>query len=165
MHFTGIAEVEYKWDAVEKEYKLIEINPRPWDQHRLGQACGCDLIYLAYCEHAGLAMPLVAPAAVGQKWIAEDAFFMAALRLLWRRDVRIFSLIRQARGERIYAIWSWKDPIPLVAYLVARFIPGLIGAGLRFLGAALKKRNTEKRYRHKEGQIYERQLERRKSVS
>ena len=55
--FSGVAEVEYKWDSATGEYKLIEVNPRPWDQHRLGKACGVDLIYMAYCDHAGLAMP------------------------------------------------------------------------------------------------------------
>src|SRR5581483_5834244 len=53
MRFTGIAEVEFKWDASVGAYRLIEINPRAWDQHRLGAACGTDLILLAYCEHAG----------------------------------------------------------------------------------------------------------------
>ena len=59
MEFTGIAEVEYKLDARDGEYKLIEVNPRPWDQHRLGAACGVDLIHLAYCDYAGLPMPAV----------------------------------------------------------------------------------------------------------
>ena len=30
MQYTGIAEVEYKWDAVARCFKLIEVNPRPW---------------------------------------------------------------------------------------------------------------------------------------
>src|SRR5262249_5477798 len=88
MRFTGIAEVEYKWDAAKRTYGLIEINPRPWDQHRLGKACGVDLIYLAYCAHAGLPRPAVEKRPVGCKWIAEDGFFRAALRMLWRRDPR-----------------------------------------------------------------------------
>src|SRR5205823_4324969 len=37
--FTGVAEVEFKQDAA-GVYQLIEINSRPWDQHRLGHACG-----------------------------------------------------------------------------------------------------------------------------
>ena len=50
MGFSGIAEVEYKWDAAAAQYKLIEINPRLWDQHRLGKTNGVDLVWLAYCE-------------------------------------------------------------------------------------------------------------------
>src|SRR5579884_2486833 len=45
LHFTGIAEVEYKWDRATREYKLIEINPRAWDQHSIARAAGIDLIH------------------------------------------------------------------------------------------------------------------------
>jgi D-aspartate ligase len=143
IHFTGIAEVEYKWDREAAEYKLIEINPRPWDQHRLGQASGTDLIYLAYCEHAGEPRPAIGRGgAVNRKWIADDTFLLTAVELLWRRDPRIRSLLRLARGKRTYAIWSARDPIPFAAYLVLGFIPALIGAGLRLIRSAFSKRTT-----------------------
>jgi len=140
MHFSGLAEVEYKWDAATGDYKLIEINPRPWDQHRLGNSCGIDLVYLTYCEQAGLPAPAVIRRPPGHKWIAEDTFLMTALRMLWKRDRKLSSLWRLARGKRIYAIWSTRDPLPLLAYLFTRFIPGLIGAGARSIWSALARR-------------------------
>ncbi len=96
MQFTGIAEVEFKRERSSGAFKLIEINARPWDQHRLGTCSGTDLIYLAYREHAGLAAEpsgneegphrTLSNAKLGQgaKWIAEDAFVMALLRHLIR---------------------------------------------------------------------------------
>lgn len=130
MEFTGIAEVEYKWDAREREYKLIEVNPRPWDQHRLGSACGVDLIHLAYCDHAGLPMPDMPTRYRPVKWIAEDALLMAALRIVRHRKPGLSDLLRQARGSRQYAIWSWKDPLPFLSYAV-KLGPSLIGSVLR----------------------------------
>ena len=129
LQFTGIAEVEYKWDASEGDHKLIEINPRPWDQHRLGWACGVDLIYVAYCDHTGLPVPARAYDETPRKWIAEDAFLMAVLRMIWRGEPGLGELFRQARGSRVYAIWALNDPLPFVAYL-ARLIPQLIGTAL-----------------------------------
>lgn len=125
MGFTGIAEVEYKWDASCREYRLIEINPRPWDQLRLGKYCGVDLAYLAYCDYAGLPLPQAKATQDGHKWIAEDAFFMEALRMLWRRDRRLFSLFRHAAGKRTYGIWLAKDPLPLFMYLKNQCFPSL----------------------------------------
>jgi predicted ATP-grasp superfamily ATP-dependent carboligase len=125
MQFTGIAEVEYKWDSTAQEYQLIEVNPRPWDQHRLGRACGVDLAYLAYCDHAGLSLPDMPARFRPQKWIAEDALLLSALRLIWRRQPGLWALLRQARGRRQYAIWSWRDPLPFCAY-AARLIPSLM---------------------------------------
>ena len=140
MHYSGIAEVEYKWHATKNEFQLIEINPRPWDQHRLGKDCGTDLIFLAYCEHAGLALsPVKSKQPSGQKWIAEDTLLMTALRLLRRHDPRLRSLSHLTRGKRVYAIWSLSDPLPAISYLTLRFIPELVSAGMQIVWAMLKR--------------------------
>ena len=154
MGYTGIAEVEYKWNAVRQQYQLIEINPRPWDQHRLGKACGVDLIYLAYCEYAGLPRPGPSKPATGHKWIAEDSLLMAALQLFWHRDPRLRSLLHLARGKRIYAIWSATDPLPLLGFAVTRFLPGLAGTGARAMWSAIQKRIPGREDR-KKGLAYE----------
>lgn len=139
MRFTGIAEVEYKWNAAKQEYQLIEINPRPWDQHRLGVSCGVNLMYLAYCEHAGLPRPVVEPKQSQDKWVAEDVFVLDAIWWALRRDPKCSSLLRLAKGRRIYAIWSARDPLPLIAYFGLRFLPQLLGMGLRSAWSALTR--------------------------
>jgi predicted ATP-grasp superfamily ATP-dependent carboligase len=137
--FTGIAEVEYKWDAAHGIYQLIEINPRSWDQHRLGKFAGVDLAYLAYCDHAGLPMPQVRHVPSSRKWIAEDAFIAEAARLLWRRDRRFWDLCRLLRGKRTYAIWSLRDPLPFMMYMGAFFLPSLLKSATRRLVSILRK--------------------------
>ena len=131
MRFTGTAEVEYKWDSASGTYKLIEINPRFWDQHRLSDGCGIDLPYLAYAEHAGLPLPVLQPRTSTVKWIAEDTFITTALTMLWKRDPKLKSLFRSARGNRIYAIWSASDPLPSLLYFTVRFAPGIFASGMR----------------------------------
>lgn len=138
MRFSGIAEVEYKWDTVAQDYALIEINPRPWDQHRLGKASGVDLIYTAYCDLAHLPVHATVGPASTHKWVADDLFLMTALELLWKRSPRIRELFRHARGKRMYAIWSAKDPLPFLVYIITRFLPDVITAGLRALSAKLR---------------------------
>jgi D-aspartate ligase len=133
IQFTGIAEVEYKLDERDHEYKLIEVNPRPWDQHRLGAMGGVDLIHVAYCEHAGLPQPAATATFAQRKWIAEDAFVLAALRLLWRREPGLRALWRHARGKRVYGIWSPRDPLPFLA-CAATLAAEIAGMGLRAVG-------------------------------
>jgi predicted ATP-grasp superfamily ATP-dependent carboligase len=133
--FTGIAEVEYKWDARNKRYSLIEINPRPWDQHRLGYACGVDLIYLAYLDRANLPIPAVARTSRNHRWIAEEAFLGALLHCVRRRDGSLKKLLSLARGPRVWGMWKWNDPLPLVAYMTLHFLPALATAvGRAILG-------------------------------
>ena len=140
IQFTGIAEVEFKWDAVSASYKLIEINPRPWDQHRLGHAAGVDLIYAAYCDFAGLAVAPGQRNPERRKWVAEDVLLLALLRSLWRRDGRFWALLRLARGKKIYAIWSVSDPLPSIAYTPRHWLGSLAAWGRGRLRAALGQR-------------------------
>jgi predicted ATP-grasp superfamily ATP-dependent carboligase len=130
--FSGIAEVEFKRDASCGKYKLIEVNARPWDQHTLGKASGVDLIYIAYCEAAGLPLPAIRVSEAGWKWIAEDAYLTAALRLMWKRDRGILRLAAVGRGRRTYGIWSGSDKRPFIIYMT-KFVPQLIWTGLRRL--------------------------------
>jgi D-aspartate ligase len=140
LRFTGIAEVEFKWDSSSRQYQLIEINPRPWDQHRLGHACGVDLVHLAYCDLAGMALPAVDSRQVECKWVAEDVLFLATMRSVWRRDGSLGSLRRLARGKKIYAIWSMADPWPSLAYLPKRCLAGLAVGAFHRLRAAFSRR-------------------------
>ena len=151
IRFTGIAEVEYKWDETVRGYKLIEINPRPWDQHRLGAAAGADLIYMAYCDHAGLPVPQPGKAVARQKWIADDAFLTAVLRMFWRRDPRLSTLLRQARGKRVFAIWSARDPMPFVAYLLRGSLPAVWRAGISRLASIRKRLRWHKGFPDQKG--------------
>jgi predicted ATP-grasp superfamily ATP-dependent carboligase len=140
MRFTGIAEVEYKWDSARREYKLIEINARPWDQHRLGIGCGVNLPYIAYCDHAGLPMPPQKKRASAQKWIAEDSFFIAVLAVLARGNFsKARILLRMARGKRCYAIWALKDPLPFFAYGIRLYFPELARAGVRAIWSRFQR--------------------------
>jgi D-aspartate ligase len=134
MRFTGIAEVEYKWNSVRQEYQLIEINPRPWDQHILGTACGVDLASFAYFEHAGLPMPIAQRNSIQWKWVAEDAFVMAALGSIFKGTSEIRTLFRLARGRRIFALWAGNDPKPFFAWVFFSLLPTLGGTGLHILG-------------------------------
>jgi predicted ATP-grasp superfamily ATP-dependent carboligase len=144
VRFSGIAEVEFKQDSATQEDKLIEINPRPWDQHRLGKSRGVDLIHIAYCDCAGLTIPQAREQRTGRKWIGEDVFFWLLLRSLWKRDGSLPSLLRLARGRRVYAIWSIKDPLPLFCYFATRFVTELMATLMQALKArgAARSDNT-----------------------
>jgi hypothetical protein len=83
----------------------------------LGNACGVDLIHIAYCDLSGLSLPAIERLQTEYKWVAEDVLFMESIRSLWRRDGKAGSLWRLAKGKRIYGIWSPADPLPFIAYV------------------------------------------------
>jgi len=154
MGFSGIAEVEFKWDSNDRQFKLIEVNPRAWDQHRLGNACGVDLVHVAYCDLLGLDRPLIPKQGAGQKWIADDVFFLLLLRSLWKREGKLRSYLRLAAGQRTYAIWSIRDPLPLLGFIATRFIPQLVKTISLTLLSFMRRLMGRKK-----GSIYENHLE------
>jgi D-aspartate ligase len=53
MRFHGLSQVEFKRDARDGTYRLMEINPRLWQWHGLAAACGVDLPRIAYADLTG----------------------------------------------------------------------------------------------------------------
>ena len=53
MHVSGMVEVEFKFDERDQQYKLLDINLRPWGWHTLCIACGLDFPYIQYCDALG----------------------------------------------------------------------------------------------------------------
>ena len=131
LRYQGMAEVEYKLDARSGQYKLIEINTRHWDQHELGQASGINLTWIAYCHLTGRNSDGHRRQIVRAKWIAEDAVFLYCLRALYRRQIRPRELWSKLAGRKVYSIFAWNDPLPLLRYAVCVFLPKLAKSILR----------------------------------
>ncbi|MGL6279063.1 MAG: hypothetical protein ACRC50_05855 [Gaiella sp.] len=54
LSFNGLSQVEFKHDARDGHFKLMEVNPRLWQWHGLAAACGVDLPLIAYRDLRGV---------------------------------------------------------------------------------------------------------------
>jgi len=114
LKFKGLAELEFKFDKDSHEYKLIEINPRHWDQHFLGTFCGVNLSYLAYKD---LCLG-INPIEINQNsedvyWIRGDGLIGSIKDDIRKRKISISKIIHVIPARRkVYSIWNKKDPIP-----------------------------------------------------
>ncbi len=68
LDFHGIAQVETKLDPRDGRFKLIEVNPRLWQWHGLGAACGVDFTWAAYCDLVGKRRPPARMSGDGKRW-------------------------------------------------------------------------------------------------
>jgi len=48
LDYTGLVEVEFKQDARDGRFKLLDVNPRVWGWHTLGARAGVDFPYLMW---------------------------------------------------------------------------------------------------------------------
>jgi predicted ATP-grasp superfamily ATP-dependent carboligase len=128
--YRGIFNVEFKLDARDGRFKIIELNPRPfWLIAHIAQA-GLDLPWMSYLDAQGLDVPTEPPYEVGRFGMYEipDAAAIArAVRA--RRRPQGSVLGAWFRGDR--ALFWWRDPLPALAG-----IAGIIGRRVRHPDAA-----------------------------
>jgi predicted ATP-grasp superfamily ATP-dependent carboligase len=128
LDYRGMAEVEYKYDQRTREYKLIEMNARHWDQHELSRAAGANLSVTAYNDLVSPGVSLlndkrsIHPAG-RVKWIAEDELFFFALQSIYHGGFRPKRFWRWISGPRILGIFAWSDPWPFIRYCFTSALP------------------------------------------
>ena len=66
--YFGLYQVEFKRDARDGKFKLMEINPRLWQWHGLASACGIDLPRIAYGDLVGEAPHTATMNGEGKRW-------------------------------------------------------------------------------------------------
>jgi predicted ATP-grasp superfamily ATP-dependent carboligase len=112
LEFQGVSEIEYKYDSRDGSYRLIEVNPRHWDQHRLGTACGVNLSEAAYFDSVGEPANPRVQKGPPKKWIAEYDFALYFLRCLTGRAGGVSEIFQLFSGPKVYAVCDGNDLKP-----------------------------------------------------
>ena len=114
-HFghRGLADIEFKWDARERVYKLLDVNPRPWLWINLATACGVNLPYAAYLEALGRPVdPLeFAQGDFQTRWLSVRGIATLLVRSL-RHGIRprdLGALLAGLRGPHVGPLLSRED--------------------------------------------------------
>jgi predicted ATP-grasp superfamily ATP-dependent carboligase len=118
--FSGLSEIEYKVHEKTGTAYLIEINPRHWDQHFLGTACGVNLTLEWYRDlteperlvpsRAPEEAPRQSPTPV--RWIADQEFALYAATALAEHGSEAARPRALLRGRKTFAVLDWRDPRP-----------------------------------------------------
>lgn len=109
--FVGISEIEFKRDPRDDRIYLIELNPRHWDQHRLGAAAGVNLSQVAYFDAIGHPNPSMVQSSGSIAWVAEAEFTRHAARaLLGRAPLR--DLGKLAAARHTFSVFDASDLRP-----------------------------------------------------
>lgn len=119
--FHGIAQIEFKLDARDGKFKLMEINPRGWQWSYLATACGVNLPYIAYCDLNGLPLPVAPQTTMRKTWThMGDDFqhfwqFGRKGRLCERMSLwawLTWAWLTILCKDNHDAVFSWRDPLP-----------------------------------------------------
>lgn len=115
--YTGLAEVEYMYDDKSDTYKFLEINTRAWKWHSISM--GLRFGFMSEMIHylngeKGDFQPLTKKMA----WVERltDCTIIAKERIKGRMNLS--DALRTYCQQKVSAVWSWKDPLPALMYLI-----------------------------------------------
>ena len=110
--FTGVGSVEFKLDQKDGTYKLIEINPRYWQQNSLATKCGINFPYINYLDLMNREQDPVREFKTGVKWINWFKDFDSYLTYRKEGSLTYRKWRKSLKGEKIYSDFTWDDPLP-----------------------------------------------------
>jgi D-aspartate ligase len=111
LRFDGLVEIEFKRDARDGLYKLLDVNPRPWTWIALGAAAGVDFPLIQWQLALG---ETVAPrrGRPGCGWLHASRDFVAACRLIAAGTLAPSQYVASLRRVRVFAAFAADDPLP-----------------------------------------------------
>jgi predicted ATP-grasp superfamily ATP-dependent carboligase len=111
--YHGLADIEFKQDARDGLWKLLDINPRPWLWINLPTACGVNLPRAAWLHATGQAIDPwdFVQRDFQTRWISMRGVAIAAVRgAVAGRPLDVLdTLARHLRGPRVGPLWSPRD--------------------------------------------------------
>ena len=121
--YYGLAELEYKLDEADGQFKLLDVNTRTWGYHSVGVVAGVDFPLLVHLDQLGLRVP-EAEARPGVRWVRLVTDIPAAAPELLRRRLKWRDYARSLRKIETEASFARDDLRPAVTELL--LLPHLI---------------------------------------
>ena len=117
--YRGIVDMDFRYDARDGQYKLLDVNPRIGSTFRLFVSeDGMDVARASYLDLTG--QPFTpAPAWLGRKWMVEDFDLVASLGYYWDGVLTFGDWLRSLRAIQESAFWASDDPMPTLLMLRA----------------------------------------------
>ena len=131
LRFSGLVEIEFKRDARDGRYKLLDVNPRLWTWIALGSAAGVDLPWIQWqlaCKQP--TMPWRGRS--GASWVHMSRDVVAAIQQIAGGSLPASEYVASLARSTTFAAFSADDPLPsiidlpvvIARVLKRRFISG-----------------------------------------
>jgi D-aspartate ligase len=111
--YSGLVEIEFKYDARDRLYKILDVNARAWTWMALGAAAGIDFPAMQWALACG--EPIApAVAASGISWLYFPRDLAASLHEMAAGKLSPLGYLRSLRRFSASAVFAFDDPWPAV---------------------------------------------------
>lgn len=119
MRYTGLVEVEFKYDQKDGRYKLLDVNPRAWTWQGLCGRAGVDFPHLLWRSIHGEQVPELR-GRPGVRWVRLSTDLAAASTEMLRGRLSLGAYVRSLKGPLEFAAFAADDPMPVLLRAPAR---------------------------------------------
>jgi D-aspartate ligase len=110
--YRGVGSAEFKRDERDGILRLIEINPRYWQQNALADRCGLNFPLENYRDVTGQERGPSREFAPGVKWLNVYMDFDSFLAYRREGALTLRHWLRGLRGPKVLSDLTWDDPVP-----------------------------------------------------
>ena len=121
INYRGVGSAEFKLDEDDGNLKLIELNPRYWQQNSLADKCGMNFALVDYLEVTHQNSQPCLKFKTGIKWINLYLDFGSFLNYRRIGKISFKEWINSLKGKKIYSIFAWDDLLPVCYDLSKNF--------------------------------------------
>lgn len=118
MQWRGPGSIEFKRDDGDGQWKLIELNPRLWQQHSLAARCGVSFPLVQYRDLTGQPAE-AADYRVGLRWLDELRDPRSAAEHYRNGQLTLARWGRSLAGVREFSLFAADDPQPFLEALAS----------------------------------------------
>ena len=119
LDYRGIFDAEFKYDDCDGQFKIVEVNARPWWHIGFTTGCGVNLCRMSYRDALGLPVESITSYPVGRRAL----YLLLDLPAHCATDPGVAGLLRWMRSWKGAqdAFYCWNDPRPGIWVTLASF--------------------------------------------
>ena len=114
LRYRGVGSAEFKLDKRDGKLKLIELNPRYWQQNILAERCGMNFPLIDYLETTGQRPRAILDFREGIKWVNIYMDFDSFLSYRKRREISTVEWLNSLRGMKVFSDFAEDDIKPVL---------------------------------------------------
>lgn len=107
LSYNGLVEIEFKYDSREDQYKVLDVNARPWAWIGLGSAAGIDFPLIAWQSAIG-EQSVTLPKRSNATW----HYFSRDVLAICGEMARCRFSLKMASKRSVFAAFARDDPLP-----------------------------------------------------